>query len=237
MPGLRNHLSLFTLALHRSTRVRVGAPATDPADAEAVRASAAHLPGAGWVVGLAACLVFALVALPLRGSAYSPLAAAVAALMATALLTGARSERGLFHVAEAIEPRAGLGNLALVLVTLAKVALLCVMATVSEAGILSALFAGVVLSRFAALLAGQWLAGENGRTLPVAALWCVVPLLLMVAARGPVFPVLALLATALACYALLRFFRARGTPGSEDAAGATQQVGELAFYLGAAIGV
>ena len=237
MPGLRNHLSLFTLALHRATRMRLGGVAPAEADADTLRASAAHLPGAGWVVGMAACLAFALVALPLRPSVYGPLAAAVASLVATLLLTGARAERALFRGAEGLDPAAGLGQLALLVVVLAKIALLGVLATVSEAGILSALFAGHVVSRFAGLLAAQWLAGENGRTLRVAVLWCVVPLALMVAARGIVFPVLALLATALACYPMLRFWKQRPASAHDDAGGATQQVCELAFYLGAAIGV
>jgi adenosylcobinamide-GDP ribazoletransferase len=91
---------------------------------------------------------------------------------------------------------------------------------------MAALLAGHTVSRFWPLL----LSGT--RALAIAALWCVVPLLLMVLADGLPMMLLALAASA-AAFALLRG-RARHAP---DGAHAMQQVCEVAFYLGAAFGV
>jgi adenosylcobinamide-GDP ribazoletransferase len=248
VPALRDSLNhfarRFSLALHHSTRVRLGGALAAPADADAdtVRASAGHLPGTGWVIGLAAAVSFALVALALRGSPWSPAVAAVACLMATVTLTGARGESALFRAMETLQPArtpagSGLGVIALVLLLLGKVSVLATLASASEAGLMTVLFAAPVVSRFAALLAAQWLAGESGHTLRVAALWCLVPLVLMLVAVGPVFLLLALLAAGFACWATLRLLKARPGMPAEDAAGTVQQVCELAFYLGAAIGV
>jgi adenosylcobinamide-GDP ribazoletransferase len=70
----------------------------------------------------------------------------------------------------------------------------------------------------------------------VAALWCLVPLALMLLAESVAFLALALLAAAVAWIALLRFFR-RQPGGFDDArAAALQQACEVAFYLGASLG-
>jgi adenosylcobinamide-GDP ribazoletransferase len=102
-----------------------------------------------------------------------------------------------------------------------------------------ALFAAPVTSRFAPLLAAHWVDREghvDGATVRIAALWCVLPLLLMVLAEGVVFLVLALLLAAIAWVAMLRFFRNRPARFGEERAAGVQQVCEAAFYLGAAIG-
>jgi adenosylcobinamide-GDP ribazoletransferase len=246
--ALRDNLNLFArrfaLALQNSTRVRLAGPLAPPADADAValRASDAHLPGAGWVVGMAACLSFALVGLFLRGTAWGGAVAAVVATMVTALLTGARHESSLLRAADRLEARVegatgprALGVIALVLVLWGKLALLAALASWSEAGVIAALFAGHVVSRAALpLLTGHL--GER-RVLGIAALWCAIPLLLMLAADGAAFLLVAVAAAALAGYAMRRF--TGNKPGGADAddVAATQQVCELAFYLGAAIAI
>jgi adenosylcobinamide-GDP ribazoletransferase len=227
----------FALALQHATRVRVGgalAPDPEP-DADAIRASGAHLPGAGWVVGIAACLSFALTALALRGTPWNAAVAAVASTMVTVALTGGRHESALFGIAERAQPGSGAGVLTLVLVLAAKLALLAAIASVSEAGIMAALLAGHVVSRVAPLALARGLGGrgEPG-ALSVAALWCAIPLALMLLADGVAFTLLPVLLAGLACYGMLLWSRRRAHDAGDLAA--VQQVCELAFYLGAAIG-
>lgn len=249
MTALRDTLNLFArrfaLALQTSTRVRASGALARPENPEAdlLRASTAHLPGVGWLVGIAACLVFAIVSVLLRDNPFGPAVAAVASTIATVLLTGALHESALFRLAEGLErglagaaSTAGYGPLALVLLLPAKFTLLAALAASSEAAVITALFAAHVTSRFA-IVVTHWAgsATVDTRNLRVGALWCVVPLLLMVPAAGAAFLLWALAAGALACFAALRFLRAR--PGAPEAQreGAVQQLTELAFYLGAAV--
>jgi adenosylcobinamide-GDP ribazoletransferase len=241
--ALRHALNLFArqfaLALQQSTRVRLGGAWAPPAEADAafLRASDAHLPGTGWIVGLAACLAFAVVALALRGSPWGPAAAAVGSMAVTLLMTGAHAEGALFRGVEHLEPgaaAAGRGTMALVLLLLGKATLLAALASASEGRVMAALFAGHVLSRLAPVVLAQRLAGGmDARTLRVAALWCLPPLLLLWPAGGPAFPALALLVAGLAGYAMARLAAAKR---DGELVPASQPVCELGFYLGAAIG-
>jgi adenosylcobinamide-GDP ribazoletransferase len=240
---MRDNLNLFArrfvLALQTSTRVRpAGAATAAPPDADLLQASAGHVPGAGWLVGLAACLVFALTSILLRGNTWEALVAAVACTVATALLTGALNESGLFRTAERLGRRdAGIGPLALFLLLAAKLALLAALAATAEAAVMATLFAGHVVSRFAPLVAAHWLDTSEPalRNLRTGALWCVVPLLLMFAAGGVAFLVVPLLACALAGFAFVRLVAAPSDPVAGERAGALQQACEVAFYLGAAL--
>ena len=246
MAAVRESLTLFArqfaLALQLSTRLRFGGAWAPPADADpdALRASDAHLPGAGWIVGLAGCLSFAVVALLLRGNPWGPAVAAIASIVATLLMTGAQAESALFRAADQVGlatpalGSSGRGVMALLLVLMGKIVLLAAIASVSEARVMAALFAGHVLSRLAPVVLSQ--RGPHAReprVLQVAALWCLVPLLLMIAAGGAPFVVLALLGGALACYALLR---SADSPRASEFVAASQPLCELAFYLGASIG-
>lgn len=236
---MRDTLNLFArrfvAALQTATCLRPAAEA--PPAPELVDASAGHVPGVGWLVGIAACLVFALASLLLRGNPWDALAAAVLSTIATVLLTGALNESALFRQAGRWSPRdAGLGALALFLLLAAKLVLLAALAARAEAALITALLAGHVVSRFAPLVAAHWLDTRESalRTLRAGALWCVIPVLLMVPAGGVAFPVVALLAAAVAGFALVRWTRGTGTVRDERD-GALQQVCEVAFYLGAAI--
>jgi adenosylcobinamide-GDP ribazoletransferase len=246
MAALRDSLQLFArqfaLALQQSTRLRFGsawAAPIDPAGADGAHASEAHLPGAGWIIGLVACLSFAVVALLLRGNPWGPPAAAIVSIAATLLMTGAQAESALFRAADCATPSAGpasasgRGVMALVVVLVGKTVLLAALASVSEARVMAALFAGQVLSRLAPLVLAQQALERDARVLRVAALWCVAPLLLMIPAGGAPFPVLALLVGALACYALVRTLR---TAYSTELIAGSQVLCELGFYLGASIG-
>jgi adenosylcobinamide-GDP ribazoletransferase len=245
---LRDTLNLFArrfaLALQSSTRVRPSGPLAAPTapEADLVRASTAHVPGVGWLVGIAACLVFAIVSLALGHSAWAPAAAAVACTIATGLLTGARHESALFAMAERLRPPAatggssGFGSLALVLLLPAKFVLLASLASTAEAAVMSALFAGHVVSRFA-LVVTHWAASTDtdAGSLRVGVLWCLLPLALMAVAGGLAFLLVALAVGALGAFAVLRFCRGRPEATAEERQGAVQQVCEVGFYLGAAI--
>ena len=232
---------------------------------EMLRASAAHFPGVGWLVGVVACFIFAAVGLLLPHGPLSPLVAAIACTIATVLLTGAFHEDGLADVADGLggsadrdralaimkDSRLGTyGVVALVLVIAMKVSLLGVLASQSEAGVLIALFAAHAVSRFAPLGIVQQLthvgdpdtskskplADRIGRReLWIAFAWCVPPLLLALAVRGIAFTLLPLLLAAAAWWLMKNLFARRLQGFTGDCLGATQQVCEVAFYLGAAI--
>lgn len=189
-------------------------------------------------MGIAACLVFAVFALALGDTLWGPLVAAIACTAATATLTGAINESALYRFAEHAggQPQAaGHGVLALVLLLSAKFALLAALAEASEPALITALFAGLVVSRFFQVIA-HWAAspGNDVRSLGVAALWCAVPLVLMVPAAGVAFLLVPVVLSSLACFALLRWCRAHSALPPADRPGAVQQVCEVVFYLGAA---
>jgi len=240
VPALRDRLNLFAcrfvLALQRATRLPA---ATVPADDPHPRGSDRHLPGAGAVIGLLAAFVFAIFGLLLRGNPAGPAVAAVASLFAVVVLTGAAQESAVFRLAEGFDRGGGHGVIALVLLLAARLAGVAAVGAVSEPGVLATLLAGPVVSRFAPLVAAHWAthaSGEDATSVRVAALWCVVPLVLLGFAGGIACALLALAGTAAAWIGLLRFFRHR--PGSfDDARGAAlQQACEAAFYLGASLG-
>jgi len=112
---------------------------------EMLRASAAHFPGIGVVIGGAAAAVFALLLLFLPDTSFTPLVAAALSTVATVWLTGGFHEDGLADVADGLggsydreraleimkDSRVGaFGAMALVLALLCKVALLALLGSV-----------------------------------------------------------------------------------------------------------
>ncbi|WP_295982082.1 adenosylcobinamide-GDP ribazoletransferase, partial [uncultured Variovorax sp.] len=99
MSGIRH----FLIALQFFTRVPVTGALAEWVgfSPQMLRASAAHLPGIGWLAGGVAALVFAGVAWGLPGVA-GALAAAVLSTVATVMLTGAFHEDGLADVADGL---------------------------------------------------------------------------------------------------------------------------------------
>jgi adenosylcobinamide-GDP ribazoletransferase len=230
-----------------------------------LRASAAHFPGVGWLVGLAACVAFAAVSWALPATPLTPLAAAVASTIGTVWLTGAFHEDGLVDLVDGLggsadrdraleimkDSRIGaFGAIALVLSLLLKVTLLAVLASVSPTAVLAALLAAHVVSRFWPLVLIRTLAyvgdaaGSKSKPLAeritpaavwVGAAWCVVPVALAVLAQGPTVVLAGLVGSALAAWWMRRLLTRRLAGFTGDALGATQQLGELAFYLGATV--
>ena len=244
-----------------------------------LRASAAHLPGVGWLVGgvVAVCTWLLLALLP--ASPFTPLVAAVLGTVLSVLMTGAFHEDGLADVADGLggtqsreraleimkDSRVGaFGAIAVVLALLAKVSLLALLGSLHGAVLCVALFAGHVVSRFWPLLTIRLLphvgdvAGSKSKPLAdqislgslcAAVLWCFGALALVITAQAamvlivpiPAVQGLALclgagvLASGLAWLGMLRWFARRLQGFTGDCLGATQQVCELAFYLGLAL--
>lgn len=227
-----------------------------------LRASAAHFPGVGWLVGaLVAGLSAGLFAvLPER-----PMAALVVAVLGTVasvLITGAFHEDGLADVSDGLggtsnrsralvimkDSRVGaFGALALVLAVLSKVALLALIGSVDPQVLVWGLFAAHVASRSFPLLLIRAMphvgddAGSKSKpladqisigSLVVAAAWLVAALAL-VAVSGPgVVLAVPMACATLGCLWMWRWFDRRLQGFTGDCLGATQQVCEVAFYFG-----
>lgn len=232
-----------------------------------LRDSAAHFPGVGWLLGawMAAALAGLLHALPSQPAA--PWVAAIAVTALGLLLTGAFHEDGLADLSDGLggslqreraleimkDSRIGsFGAAALTLALLAKAALLALLAQVDAALAVAAIWGAQGVSRTLPLLVVRALphvgdlAGSKskpladaigGAALAVAGLWCVLGLAGL-ALWQPTAPWAAALlgaavGAALVAHRLWR--RLQGFTG--DGLGATQQLAELGFYLGMALGV
>jgi adenosylcobinamide-GDP ribazoletransferase len=237
-----------------------------------LRASAAHFPGVGWLVGaLVAGFTWGLLRL-LPASPFAPLVAAVLGTGLGVLITGAFHEDGLADVADGLggtqnreraleimkDSRVGaFGAIATVLVLLAKVALLALLGSLPSVDsylvLCVALFAAHVVSRTWPLLIIRLLphvgdaAGSKSKpladqislaSLGVAFLWCFSALALVQTAWLAISLVAlsaALAGSAIAFVVMWRWFARRLQGFTGDCLGATQQVCELAFYIGLAL--
>ncbi len=261
----------FLLALQFFTRVPVtGRLAQWVGFSPAMlRASAAHFPGVGWLVGAVTALLSAALFAALPAGPMLPLLVAALGTSAGVLLTGAFHEDGLADVADGLggsadreralvimkDSRVGaFGAIALVLALLCKVALLAMLGALDPVALCWALFLAHVVSRFWPLALVRTMrhvgddAGSKSKplaeqisnaSLAVALLWMLAALGL-VAWQAPVLPALpwltGLIASALACGLMWRWFAQRLQGFTGDCLGATQQVCELAFYLGLLLG-
>jgi adenosylcobinamide-GDP ribazoletransferase len=244
-----------------------------------LRASAAHFPGVGWLVGgLVAAFTAGLLAW-LPPADFSPLVAAVWGTAFGVLLTGAFHEDGLADVFDGLggspdrdralvimkDSRVGaFGAIALMLVLLGKVSLLALIGSVSPALMLAVLFLAHVVSRTWPLLLIRFMphvgdvAGSKSKpladqitlaSLGIAFLWGLLALAsvgyaqlamnLMVSQEesGAFLQAFinALVASGLAFLLMWRWFWRRLQGFTGDCLGATQQLCELAFYLGFAL--
>jgi len=220
-----------------------------------LRASAAHFPAVGWVVGAAGAL-----ALAGASALWPPLVAAVLCTVVTVLLTGAFHEDGLADVADGLggastreraleimkDSRIGaFGAIALVLALGLKFALLAALVAQGAFTACAALLAAHVLSRLAPIAlmrALPYVGGDGGKAKPmadavsgasvgIAVLWSLPAAALLLLGFGPALGLAALLAPALAALAMLRLLRRRLGGFTGDGLGATQQLSELAIYL------
>ena len=230
-----------------------------------LRASAAHFPGIGWLAAGLSCAVVALLHWGLGAQPMAPLVAAVLSTVATVVMTGGFHEDGLADVADGLggsydreraldimkDSRVGaFGAMALVLALLAKVSLLALLGAHSLGAVLAALAGGHVLSRLWPLFIVRWLphVGDTARSkskpladqisrsaLAAAALWCFVPLALVYQAQAATFLIASITLSMAAAAWMGRWFARRLQGFTGDCLGATQQVGEIGFYLGAAL--
>ncbi|MGO4390929.1 adenosylcobinamide-GDP ribazoletransferase [Variovorax sp. M-6] len=259
MNGVRH----FLLALQFFTRVPVtgglaGWVGFSPA---MLRASAAHFPGVGWLVGAVGAGVFLVVQAGLPGLA-GACVAALLSTVATVLMTGAFHEDGLADVADGLggsadrsraleimkDSRIGaFGAIALVLTLGLKVALLAALAGQGALGAAVALASAHVLSRLAPLFLIRRLpyVGDangaskakpladaiSGGALLVGAAWSLPAVLLLLLAHGMAHGLAAIGLCAVAALYMARLFKRRLHGFTGDGLGATQQVCELAIYL------
>ena len=245
-----------------------------------LRASAAHFPGVGWLVGgVVAATTWAVLAV-LPHSLFAPLVAAVLGTVLSVLVTGAFHEDGLADVADGLggslnreraleimkDSRVGaFGAIAVVLSLLSKLAVLALLGSVSTVLMVLALFAGHVVSRSWPLLTIRLLphVGDTAQSkskpladqitvqaLWAAALWCLGALALVFIAPQAIHYVALPLqspawlgvlscgvaASGLAWLWMWRWFARRLQGFTGDCLGATQQVCEIALYLGLAMG-
>ena len=269
----------YLLAIQFFTRIPITGRLADWVgySPELLRASAAHFPGIGVLVGAVAAALFALLQAALPDSPFAPLVAAVLSTVATVLLTGGFHEDGLADVADGIggsyereraleimkDSRVGAyGAMALVLALLGKVALLALLGSVENVSadgqevflhssfICAAIWAGHVVSRFMPLIVIRLLphVGDTAASkskpladqislgsLLIAFIWCFMALALSLWALGAINLIVACGFSGLALLWMARLFKRRLQGFTGDCLGATQQVCEIAFYLGLAV--
>lgn len=227
-----------------------------------LRASAAHFPGVGWLVGGLAAGLFLLLMAALPPLSAAGAVAAVACMVFTALLTGAFHEDGLADLADGLggslereraldimkDSRIGsYGALALGLALVARVALVTLLAQISPVLAAAALFGAHVTSRLMPLFIVRTLAhvGDtaqskskpladqiDGAALAVALVWWAAAIGLL-AWRLPAAPwVAGVLGALLGLGWMWRLLHRRLAGFTGDGLGATQQVCEACFYLG-----
>ena len=230
-----------------------------------LRASAAHMPGIGALIGLLAASLCALLLWALPSVPASPWVAAGLSTVWSVWLTGAFHEDGLADLADGLggsydraraleimkDSRIGsFGAIALVLALLLKVALLATLAQCAPALAVAALFGAHAVSRLPPLFVIATLehVGDTPQSkskpladriapaaLATGLLWAALALAVLVWAwPSPVWGAGAL-AALLAGAWMRRLLRLRLQGFTGDGLGATQQVAELAFYLGVAL--
>ncbi|PZO19808.1 MAG: adenosylcobinamide-GDP ribazoletransferase [Burkholderiales bacterium] len=254
----------FLLALQFFTRIPVTGRLADwvgfsPA---MLRASAAHFPGVGWIVGALTAAVLWGLLLVLPAVPAAPWVAAVASTVFGVLLTGAFHEDGLADLADGLggsmdrtraleimkDSRIGsYGAIALVLAVLAKVALLALLAQVDAWLAVVALFAAHVTSRTVPLFVIRTLAhvGDTPQSkskplaesignagLAAGLLWWALAMALVVWLLPAAPWAQAVLGALIGLGWMWRLLQRRLQGFTGDGLGATQQVSEVLFYLG-----
>lgn len=272
----------YLLALQFFTRIPVTGRLADWVGYSPLmlRASAAHFPGVGWLVGLLVAGLSALLLLGLPAGDFSPMVVSAIGTAFGILLTGAFHEDGLADVADGLggslqreraleimkDSRVGaFGAIAITMALLVKVALVAQLASMGVGVLCGGLFLAHVVSRTWPLLLIRLLphvgdaAGSKSKPLAdqislpallAALVWCLAALVLVLYGQGhwqlvassaqqsslASAMVGAMAASALAFVWMGRWFAARLQGFTGDCLGATQQICELAFYLGFLLG-
>jgi adenosylcobinamide-GDP ribazoletransferase len=268
------HMTLFVrhflLAVQFFTRIPVTGALADwvgfsPA---MLRASAAHFPGVGWIVGGSSALVFLAFLQTLPPLPAAPWVAAIVSTVFSVLLTGAFHEDGLADLADGLggsperdraleimkDSRIGsYGAIALVLVVLAKVALLAMLAQAHTMLAVMVLFAAHVTSRTTPLFVIRGLphvgdtplskskplaeSMDNGALLAGLLWWALSMALVGWWWPAPWLWAGAVLGSLIGLAWMWRLLQRRLQGFTGDGLGATQQVSEVLFYLGAVLAV
>ena len=233
-----------------------------------LRASAAHFPGVGWLIGGLVAGLSALLLWALPPGPYVPLIVAALGTAFGILLTGAFHEDGLADVADGLggsyqreraldimkDSRVGaFGAIAIAMALLTKLALVAQLASMGVGVLVPTLFVAHVVSRTWPLLLIRLLphVGDTAASkskpladqitvsaLLAALLWCLAAMALGVV-QGHLDLAGLLGGVALSSLAfgwMGRLFARRLQGFTGDCLGATQQVCELAFYLGLLMG-
>ncbi|MFV0681180.1 adenosylcobinamide-GDP ribazoletransferase [Ottowia sp.] len=230
-----------------------------------LQAASAYFPAVGWVVGAVGAAVMWAALHLLPAGPLGALVAALLATATTVGLTGAFHEDGLADTADGLggsapreralqimkDSRIGTyGAVALVLALGLKVALLALLAGAGSAQAVAALVIAHAASRLAPLVVMRCLpyvadpvhakAKPIADAAPPGALWIAggwtLPAAAVLAwAYGVVGLAVAALAWTLVLATMLRVLRRRLQGFTGDTLGATQQVCELALYLGLAL--
>ncbi len=230
-----------------------------------LRASAAHMPAIGALIGALAAALFGLLLWALPAVSAAPWVAALASTVWSVWLTGAFHEDGLADLADGLggsydreraleimkDSRIGsFGSVALVLAFGLKCALLATLAQLDARLAVAALIGAHVSSRLVPLFVIATLphVGDQPRSkskpladaistgaLLTGTLWWALAMALLLAWRTDPAWAVALLGTALSALWMRRLLRRRLQGFTGDGLGATQQVGEIAFYLGLAL--
>ena len=213
---MRSFIRHYLLALQFFSRVPVTGRLADwvgfsPA---MLRASAAHFPGVGWLVGGAVALLTWGLLVLLPAGPFAPLVAATLGTALSVVMTGAFHEDGLADVADGLggslnreraleimkDSRVGaFGAIAVMLAVLCKVALLALLGSLNTGLMVAGVFAAHVVSRTWPLLTirllphvgdaaqskSKPLAGQiSGLALAVALLWCLGALAVVMSAQA-----------------------------------------------------
>ena len=232
-----------------------------------LRASAAHFPAIGLMIGGLAALVQLGIMLGMPAGPMRPLLAAVLGTLATVWATGAFHEDGMADTADGLggsmdrdraleimkDSRVGTyGSIALWLTLATKVVTLAMLGAESLGAMLAAGLAAHGVSRLLplGLVASMRHVGDTATSkakpladaigmegLVIAALWTLPALLPLSSLAGSTVLAAALLAAFLAAYAAWRLFRRRLGGFTGDSLGAAQQGSEVAFLLGAAFAI
>jgi adenosylcobinamide-GDP ribazoletransferase len=228
------------------------------------RASLAHFPGIGCLVGALSGLAFYATAAALPTTAATPWVAACLSTIVSVMISGAFHEDGLADMSDGLggvvtreraleimkDSRIGsYGAVALILVISTKLALVTMLGQLDFALAAWSLFAAHVFSRMMSLLVTVFLrnVGDDSttktkplanktplHTLGIASIWLVLADCLFASQYSVSHLFWASGVSLVAWFFLMRLLSRRLNGFTGDALGATQQICELAFYLGIA---